>query len=258
MFDLKGKVALVTGGAQGIGLAYVKELLRNDLKGVALVDLNVAQGQEALNEVTQLFGKDRAIFVKADVTNRAQFEEAFETTIKTFKQLDVVINNAGIVEEINWEKNIAVNLTAVITGSMLATEKYFPKYKSGSEGVILNISSIKGLQPYEETPAYDAAKFGVVGFTRAMGGDLHYKTTNVRVVAICPGLTETNITKATEKQIAEPYLSSYLSYVKDRPNQKPEDVAKHALEVIKSAHTGSIWTVINKNCVKAEFPKYCD
>lgn len=256
MFDLKDKVALVTGAATGIGLAYVKELLRNELKGVALVDINVKNGQEALNDIIKIFGKDCAIFIKADVSDRKQFEEAFETTVKTFNQLDIVINNAGIIQEIQWEKCVGVNLIGVITGSMLAAEKYFPKFQSGSEGVILNTASLAGLQPYEITPTYVATKCGVIGFTRAMGGEVHYKTTNARIIAICPGATETTILRVGENQVQEPYLSLIKDLIKSMPSQSPEDLAKHAINLLKEAPTGSVWLVADGNCVQADFPKY--
>jgi len=255
MFDLKGKVALVTGAASGIGFAFAKELLRNGLKAVALVDVNAKNGQKALSEITKEFGTNSAIFVKADVSDKVQFEDAFKTTVGTFKQLDIVINNAGILNERQWEKCVAVNLMAVITGSMLAMEKYFPKYKSSSEAVILNTASVAGLIAQDGFSAYCATKFGVVGFTRALS-DTHFQKTKVRVLAICPGFTKTALLELDDNKVSEPYLSTFLGKREVLGYQKPEDVAENAINIIRNAPSGSVWLVVNKICTQATFPEY--
>jgi len=253
MFELKGKVALVTGAASGIGLALVKELLRNELKGVAMVDIIK---RDALEEIHSMFGKDRAIFINADVSQKSMLEGAFETTVRFFKQLDIVINNAGIVNELQWEKCIAVNLVGVISGSILASEKYLPRYKSGPEAIILNTASQLGLSPITEMPTYVATKSGIIGYTRALGDDQRYQVTKIRVVALCPGLTNTALPKTTTQQLAEPYLSQLAKTVEKYPMQEPEELAKCAMDLLKSAPSGTVWLVEDKKCSKVEFPDH--
>ncbi|XP_072393932.1 15-hydroxyprostaglandin dehydrogenase [NAD(+)]-like isoform X2 [Diabrotica undecimpunctata] len=114
MFDIKGKVALITGGAGGVGLELSKALLRNNLKGVALVDLNASLGEKALQEIQSEFGKDKAIFLKADVTNIKQLDDAFKKTVEHYKSLDIVFNNAGILNDAIWEKEISINVVRVV------------------------------------------------------------------------------------------------------------------------------------------------
>ncbi|CAG9832587.1 unnamed protein product [Diabrotica balteata] len=114
MFDIKGKVALITGGAGGVGLELSKALLRNNLKGVALVDLNDSLGEKAVQQINSEFGKDKAIFLKADVTNIQQLEDAFKKTVEQYKYLDIVFNNAGILNDAIWEKEISINVVRVV------------------------------------------------------------------------------------------------------------------------------------------------
>jgi 15-hydroxyprostaglandin dehydrogenase (NAD) len=103
-FEIKNKVALISGGASGIGLNYAKVLLRNELRAVTLADISDECGATALQEIENEFGPNRATFVKTDVTNLKNYEEAFKKTIEIYKNLDIVINNAGILNDALWEK----------------------------------------------------------------------------------------------------------------------------------------------------------
>ncbi|XP_049337367.1 15-hydroxyprostaglandin dehydrogenase [NAD(+)] isoform X2 [Astyanax mexicanus] len=176
---LLGKVALVTGGAQGIGRAAAEILLENKAK-VALVDLNQAVGEECKGALDLQFGEGNCIFIQCDVTDRGKLQEAFQSTVEQFGRLDIVINNAGINNEKNWEKTIEVNLTSVIKGTYLALDHMSKEY--GKEGgVIINVSSMAAFLHSPHQPVYTATKHGVIGFSRAMaavsdrgGNDAHY------------------------------------------------------------------------------------
>ncbi|XP_059408499.1 15-hydroxyprostaglandin dehydrogenase [NAD(+)]-like isoform X2 [Carassius carassius] len=167
--SLHGKVALVTGGAQGIGRAVVEHLLENGTK-VALVDLNQSVGEECKSDLDGQFGEDNCIFIQCDVTNAGKLKDAFQNTVKKFGRLDIVINNAGINNEKNWEKTIEVNLTSVIQGTYLALEHMSKEY--GKEGgVIINVSSMAAFLHSPHQPVYTATKHGVIGFSRAIAAD---------------------------------------------------------------------------------------
>ncbi|KAJ0067086.1 hypothetical protein NL108_010980, partial [Boleophthalmus pectinirostris] len=92
---------------------------------------------------------------------------AFQKTIETFGELDIVCNNAGILNETEWEKMVSINLTAMIRVAYLALE-HMSKLHKGHGGVIINTASMAGLGPLPSCPVYTATKYGVVGFTRAM------------------------------------------------------------------------------------------
>ncbi|XP_033976839.1 15-hydroxyprostaglandin dehydrogenase [NAD(+)] isoform X2 [Trematomus bernacchii] len=142
---LRGKVALVTGGAQGIGRAVVQSLLQSSAK-VAVVDLNKTCGEESKALLDAEFGEGHCHFIPCDVSNGDALREAFQNTVEQFGRLDIVINNAGINNEKNWEKTIQVNLTSVIKGTYLALEHMSKEY--GKEGgIIINVSSMPSCTP---------------------------------------------------------------------------------------------------------------
>nr|CAI5827587.1 unnamed protein product [Callosobruchus analis] len=191
VYEIRGKVAVITGGASGIGLEYAKELLRNQAKGVALADLNPELGTKALQEIEREFGPNKAIFIQTDVTDYNQFEDAFKKTAEKYKNIDILINNAGILNDSIWQKEIAVNVNGVVHGMLLGMDKYLPKYRQEEEAVIVNISSTAGIQGYGHVPIYCATKHAVHGMTRSWGVPEFYEETKVRVVGIHPGVTNT-------------------------------------------------------------------
>ncbi|KAJ3662673.1 hypothetical protein Zmor_007011 [Zophobas morio] len=241
-FKIDCKVALISGGASGIGLRYAKELLRNGIRGVTLADINDYFGEKALEEIRKEFGPNKAIYVKTDVTNRESYEGAFKKTVEVFKNLDILINNAGILNDGIWEKEIAINVNGVIHGTLLGLETYIPKYKSGDEGVIVNISSIAGVKESNHVPIYCATKFAVIGLSKSFGHIFHYNRTKVKILVLCPGVTETPlISDIHGKSLGPPYEEAMNSHLGDLPIQKPENVAVAMVNIIKNAQTGTVW-----------------
>jgi len=238
---IKGKTALVTGAARGIGLEYVKALLKNGAQNVAVCDVDVQKGENAVRELQTEYGADRVIFIKTDVTNVAELEEAFKKTHTTFKALDIVINNAGVLDDRRWELEIAINVNAVVRGTLLGLQ-YMGKDEGGKGGVVVNISSILGLAPYAASPVYVATKHAVIGLTRSFGLPYHFDRTGVRVMAICPGVTDTTmVSDAPRHLLREEWGDQFQRDVDNFSNQKPESVAKGMIDLIEKGSSGSIW-----------------
>ncbi|XP_063906760.1 15-hydroxyprostaglandin dehydrogenase [NAD(+)]-like [Zophobas morio] len=233
-----GKVALVTGGAGGIGLAIVKSLLQHGAKGIGIVDISDKAGRKAM----EIVGENKVIFIKADVTKKAELEGAFETTIQTYKQLDIVINNAGVVDEHGWKNAIALNLVAVVEGTYLGMQKYLPKYRSGEEGLIINTASVCGFQAFQIAPVYCATKHALIGLGKALGGDEFYKRYKVRVVTICPGLVRTSMSQDSSgflfPEVKDEEFGSVWSIT-----QEPERIGEGLIEAIKKGKNGSLWVI---------------
>ncbi|CAG9772160.1 unnamed protein product [Ceutorhynchus assimilis] len=246
-FDINGKVALVTGGASGIGYAIAVALLAKGVKGVTLADVATEVGERAVKEIEAKFGEGKAIFVKTDVTNASEFEEAFQKTVEKFQNVDILINNAAIALEKHWERLIDVNLCGVFRGTLLGLETYLPKYKSGEEAVIINVSSIAGVAPFVACPAYTASKFGVHGLTLAWGHPAHFKDTKVKVIGVCPGITLTQLgAESTENLFTDRYKNIYLSTPEldpNHPKQTPEEMSPHVVRLIEKATSGTVWIV---------------
>uniref|UniRef100_A0A3B4BED3 15-hydroxyprostaglandin dehydrogenase [NAD(+)] n=1 Tax=Periophthalmus magnuspinnatus TaxID=409849 RepID=A0A3B4BED3_9GOBI len=199
---LNERVALVTGGAQGIGRAVVQALMQNQAK-VAVVDMNASCGEQCKLELDSEFGADRSIFLQCDVTNAEALTEAFQKTVDQFGHLDIVINNAGINNEKHWEKTIQVNLTSVIKGTYLGLEHMSKEYgKAG--GSIINVSSMyycvffRSISPHQ--PVYTATKHGVIGFSRAMADASSLGNYGVRINVLCPAFVDTPLLHSVEHE----------------------------------------------------------
>ncbi|KAB0796767.1 hypothetical protein PPYR_10828 [Photinus pyralis] len=244
MNAIYGKVALISGGAAGIGLHYAKELLRNGLRAVTLADVSEERGKHAVEELTKEFGGSRSLFVKTDVTDKEQFAEAFERTVDTFKNIDMLVNNAGIMNDAVWERQIGINFVGTIIGCILALHHYLPKYKTANEGIIVNVASTTGLEVFGAIPVYVATKHAVVGLTQSWGTESHYKRTQVRFLALCPGPTDTTLAlDGLDKNLGPAYQDIFRESQPFVTLQGPEYVAKGLLHAIEHGENGSIWVV---------------
>lgn len=194
MARLNGKVALVSGGARGLGAAQSRLLVQEGAK-VVLGDILEDEGMALATELG-----DNARFVRLDVTRIQDWDAAVSAAVDAFGGLDVLVNNAGIVnfgpiEDYTieaWNAIIGVNLTGVFLGIKAAVGEI----KKSAAGSIINISSTAGLQGYEALPGYTAAKFGVRGLTKAVALDL--AKYNVRVNSVHPGAIRTPMTEGLD------------------------------------------------------------
>ncbi|KAB0796089.1 hypothetical protein PPYR_10150 [Photinus pyralis] len=245
MFVIEGKVALITGASSGIGAAIAKGLLQAGAKGTSILDINESLGLQVTEELNKEFGKGKAVFVKTDVSDRRQFEDAFKKTVDVFNQLDIVVNNAAVIDEKNWEKNIAINLIGFVNGTILGYEHFLPKYKSSDEGVIINIASMAGLYPYPPLPIYSTAKSGIIGLTRSLGFQKHYQRTQIKVIAVCPGSTSTNNRRIKEEDLlGNAYYKIQEEILKlTPPPQAAATVSKAVVDITKGGSSGSVWIV---------------
>ncbi|XP_060519018.1 15-hydroxyprostaglandin dehydrogenase [NAD(+)]-like isoform X2 [Cylas formicarius] len=147
-----GKVALITGTTYGIGAAYVKDLFQNGLKACTMSDID-PKGQELADEMNCKYGEGKALFIQADAIQKDALECVFEKNMQTFKGLDIVVNNAGILRDSLWEQTIDLNIKSTIHGSLLGI-KYMGKNNGGNGGTVVNTSSILGMQPCFGCPVY--------------------------------------------------------------------------------------------------------
>jgi len=187
---LAGRVAMITGGASGMGLATVRRFLAEGAR-VVVVDLNATAGAEVIDELASLGHGDDVRFTRADVAVEDDVAAAVETTVEAFGRLDVVFNNAGVggafgpITEIaveDWDYTFGVLVRGVFLGIKHGARAMID---GGRGGAIVNTASVAGLSGGSGPQAYSAAKAAVINLTRAAAIELGPQ--RIRVNAICPG-----------------------------------------------------------------------
>lgn len=253
MDNIKNSKILITGAAGGLGLSYVQQMLKNGAKIVSILDLPTSAGATTVANLEKEFGKGKALFYPCDVTNVKLFEETFKKAANAMGGIDILINNAGILNDKNWKLTMDLNIGAVTQGSLLAMD-LMRKDKGGKGGILVNIASIVALDIFCYWPVYCASKHQVLAFSRC----LHelYEQTGVRVLVMCPGVTKSNLFDNAEKVTLgfinqETLKETFAAF----PTQGPENVAKAMVLLIQKGKNGSVWVSEAENPPYAvEFP----
>ncbi|CAH1398498.1 unnamed protein product [Nezara viridula] len=252
LMELKGKVALITGGATGIGLAMADSLLAEGLKKVYISGNIDKDGEEAVREMTKKYGEGRCSFKHLDVTSLQQFEEVVKEIVSTEGGLDILLNNAGIVNERKWELQTDVNINGTMRGCLLAL-----KYMANRGACIVNTSSIACFDPVPYLPGYSASKSAITGLSRAFGDPLLFKEHNIRFLVVAPGATKTGIGNITPASYHynEEWGRINLEQFYSAQDQGPEAVGKGTVYIIKYGSSGSVWVVEHNQLLRVTQPK---
>ncbi|OHA46378.1 MAG: SDR family oxidoreductase [Candidatus Terrybacteria bacterium RIFCSPLOWO2_01_FULL_44_24] len=245
LINLKGKTAIVTGGAMGIGFGIAYRLAEAGTNTV-IADLNEEAGNKAAKELNDNGWK--AVYIKTDVADEQQVKATTDFTVKTYGRIDTLVNNAGIYPIIpvmqmtpgDFEKILAVNLKSAFLFTKAVAEVMIKQDRGGK---IINITSIDALHPSSVGLAvYDASKHGLWGFTKNTA--LELAPHNIQVNAIAPGGIATPGTGA-EKPVTpdmEAILRKFLEKIPMKRMGDPDDIGKVALFLasdLSSYMTGS-------------------
>lgn len=222
---LKGKVAIVTGAASGIGRATARLFAREGAK-VVVGDYDADGGQETVDMIKNEGGE--AIFTETDVSKSQDVKRMIARTVDTYGQLDVIFNNAGLGETAkvteasakHWETVLDVNLKGVFLGCKYA----IPEMIKGGGGSIINNGSILAEVGFSEATAYSASKHGVVGLTQTVAID--YAAQGIRANTVCPGFINTPM---VTRGLSEEEIETIAGLHPMERIGEPEEVAEAVL-----------------------------
>lgn len=217
MNTLQGKVAYITGGSKGIGYGIAKALLDSGMK-VAITSRSIESAQEAAKS---LGNSENVLALQSEVSSFEAEQKAIQKTVAHFGKLDVVIANAGIghfapiqdMTEAQWKETIDTNLTGVFN-----TVKSGIDALKASKGYIITIASLAGTNFFANGAAYNASKFGLVGFTQAIMMDL--RQFGIKVTTIMPGSVATN-------------FGGHTPNPEDAWKIQPEDVGEMVVDLLE-------------------------
>ncbi len=216
--ELEGKVALITGGAQGIGLTVGEELARKGAH-VVLGDVNIEGAEKSADSIKSQGGSASAI--QLNVISSEEVQKAFDSISKKFKLVDILVNNAGVtrdglmvrMKEADWDLVLSINLK----GCFLCSQQAAKQMMKQKDGAIVNIASIVGLMGNFGQANYSASKAGMIGLTKTTAREVASR--GIRVNAIAPGFIDTDMTRSLEEDIRKKLIEQIplarLGEVKD-------------------------------------------
>lgn len=232
---LQNKVALITGGASGIGQACALAFAREGAK-VVIADLADAEGEATVAQVQQLNGE--ALFQSCNVTVEAEVQDLIEIIVNRYGRLDYACNNAGIegvqaptaeYPEAAWQQVLGVNLTGV----WLCMKYELQQMSKQHGGAIVNMASILGKVGFPNAVAYVAAKHGVIGITKTAA--LEYASQDIRVNAVCPGFIDTPMLNRGGVAPGTPAHEAVRNLHPVKRLGKPEEIAEAVIWLCSDA-----------------------
>lgn len=240
--ELQDKVALVTGGAQGIGRTIGEELTRAGAH-VVLGDVNL-EGAQATAEAINANGGS-ASAVKIDVSNATEVQQVFDSISKEKKSVDILVNNAGItrdglmvrMKESDWDLVLNINLK----GSFLCSQQAAKQMMKQKSGNIVNIASIVGVMGNFGQANYSSSKAGVIGLTKTLAREVASR--GIRVNAVAPGFIDTEMTRVLDEAVRQ----KLIEQIPLARLGLPEDVARCVAFLVSDRSSYITGQVINLN-----------
>lgn len=224
MNRVAGKVALITGGASGLGAADARALAAEGAK-VVITDLQTDLGRQVAASIPD------ALFLEHDVRDEAQWQAVVAQTTAHFGKLDVLVNNAGLVRFAHVEEcdldSFRLQMQVMVEGCFLGCKTALPAMTKDGGGSIINVASVAALKGISTIPAYSAAKAGIIALTRSVAIHCQEQGYRIRVNAIAPGAHDTPMTRQALDQL--PDDSAGLDQVNAHGQGAPEDVANLVL-----------------------------
>jgi 3(or 17)beta-hydroxysteroid dehydrogenase len=221
---VEGKVALITGGASGLGAEDARLLAREGAR-VVITDVQDELGRQVAAEIPG------ALYLNHDVRDERRWGEVIAETLKAFGRLDILVNNAGLVrfasvEEMSYA-DYKIQVDVMLDGTFLGCKAAIPHMTKGGGGSIINMGSVGGMKGISAIPAYAGAKGGIIAMTRSIAVHCQEQGYKIRVNSIAPGAIETPMTAQALAEL--PDDDAGLDQVQDQGMGKPIDIANAVL-----------------------------
>lgn len=239
---LKDKIAIVTGGARGIGKEICRAFLREGAT-VYIFDINSQEGEKTVREFESISGGNKINFLKVDITSEENVESSINKIMEIEEKIDILVNNAGITKDNlilrmsleDWKQVININLTGAFICSKYVVKNMIKK----RSGKIINISSIVGVHGNAGQSNYSSSKAGIIGLTKTLARELAGR--NILVNAIAPGYIKTEMTDKLDDKTKE----RLMEQIPVRRLGNVEDVAKTVLFLAGDDSDYITGTIIN-------------
>ena len=248
MGKLDGKVAIITGGASGLGAEDARVLAREGAR-IVITDVQEALGAKVAAEIPG------ALFIKHDVRSEAEWTAVVARTIAHFGRLDIQVNNAGLVrfasvEDLSYA-DYKLQTEVMLDGTFLGCKAAIPFMTKGGGSSIINMASVAALKGIGVIPAYSAAKGGIVSMTRSIAVHCQERGYKIRVNALAPGAIDTPMTQQAQAEL--PPSDAGLDQLQAQGQGKPADIANLVLFLASDdgRHiTGTTITIDNGETMK--------
>ena len=240
---VKGKIVFITGGTRGIGFAAAKKFIENGAH-VAIAGHCQETVDAALAKLKELYPDEDVLGMCPNLTSRQEMLDAVGKVVAKWGRIDVMINNAGVthatvfskIQEGEFEHMFEVNVEGVYNGAWAA----YQYMKANNAGVIINTASVTGIFGSTSGVGYPASKAAVVGFTHELGRELVRR--NIRVVAVAPGVVNTDMTNANMDPVIK---EQYLKYLPMKRMLEPEEIANVYLFLASDLASGITATTVS-------------
>ncbi|XP_060652203.1 alcohol dehydrogenase 1-like isoform X1 [Drosophila nasuta] len=248
--NLAGKNVVYLGGFGGIGEKTCNEILEHRLQALAIFDLTL--NEKILTQWQLKYPNTKIFYQKVDITEKSQIEEAYKVAKERLGHFDLVINGMGFLDDRRIVLTLQINLLGVINSCLIALE-HMDKSKGGRGGMIVNISSVAGIEPTPIMSVYSASKHGVTAFTRCLAGPF-FASSGVSFVTVCPGMTATTLINNMEDRTIYKFDIPPELDANKMKRQSVQVCAKNIVKVVQQAKNGSAWLLDVGELKEIEFP----
>jgi len=251
--------AIVLGGIGGIGKEVCLQMIRRGLTNLAVID--IVDEATAISSLDTEFKSIRFIYKSCSVTDESELRKCMTQIKDELESVDVIVNSVGVLDETNPSRAISINYGGVVNSTLIGID-LMRKDKGMQGGTIVNIASVAALGAHFWIPVYAGTKHAVLGFTRSLKNDKFFEETGVKFIAICPGVTNTQLTTPEAffgQQLFPTMIEEVVALYRGFARQEADIVGKCVINALDDGENGSTWQCENGRIEKiniVDYPKF--